>query len=396
MDTKTYTTVVHDFFRSWLKTIATRIFKGDILIPGPYSYPTMLRVGISPSHFIAELLGSTGFISFQKPYKLELIKPLERFPNTALFFNPGFDSPPSENATLHIPDQAQDSSVMNIAFCTEYDEKTFTKKVNFHLAPVKFIPPGVKIPLSMAETANYILFRNVDLIRTDTFRILFRTISTAFVVRKSENASSLSNWLTRIAQDRINFDILGLNIGYNASSESFARELASLSDQNVSEPIIDKFIQTHAHLFAKALGYRRALSQLELQWIDRKADDPKISKPDYLLEREDGFFDILDLKKALLKYKSITTGKKARIRFNAYVSELAAQLIGYKRYFYSSKNRKWANDKYGISVSDPQLIGIVGNYDSFQRENVDLALEQYKDSITIFSYHELINLLRKR
>ena len=164
--------------------------------------------------------------------------------------------------------------------------------------------------------ANYLLFRRVDLIRTDSLRVLFRTISTAFVVRKSEEATNLSSWLIQTAQGYANnkdyFDILGLNIGFDASYEGFARQLASLSDLKVSEPTIDRLIQTHAHLFAKALGYRRALSQIELQWIKREDNDPIISKPDYFLEREDGFFDILDLKKALL-HKPVTTGKKARI-----------------------------------------------------------------------------------
>ena len=396
MDSETFTTVVHEFFESWLKSIALRISKGEIAIPFPYSYPTMLRVGESPSHFIAELLGSTEISPSQKPYKLHLPQKTERFPNTSLFFNPGFDVPADQKTDMQ---SGQDSGFFDITFCTEYDKAAFLKKVNFPVSNVQIMSADPKIPLLIPTTANYLLFRRVDLIRTDSFRVLFRTISTAFVIRKSEEATNLLNWLTqtahRNASRRYAIDILGLNFGFDAPSENFARQLASLSDQDISERTIDRFIQSHTHLFAKALGYRRALSQIELQWIDRKDDDPIVSKPDYLLEREDGFFDILDLKKALLR-KPVTTGKKARIRFNTYVGELTAQISGYERYFHNKENCKWAYNKHDIRVSNPRLIGVVGNYDSFQRDDVDLALEQYKDSITILGYHELISLLRKR
>lgn len=401
MNAATFTKVVHEFFESWFKLVALHISKGEITIYVPYSYPTMLRVGESPSHFIAELVGSTEFSPSHKPYKLHLPKKPERFPNTDSFFNPGFDIHIDQKANPQFAVSSQGSTFSNITFCTEYDKATFLKKVNFPISDAKIKSTFSEKPLSIQANGNYLLFRHIDLIRTDSFRVLFRTISTAFVIRKSEEATSLSNWLTQsasfyVSQKGASFDVLGLNFGFDATSEGFARQLASLSYQNISERTIDRFIQTHDPLFAKALGYRRALPQVELQWVDRIADDPMVSKPDYILERDDGFFDILDLKKALLTYKSVTTGKKARIRFNAYVSDLTAQLSGYKRYFSSQKNLERANDEYGIKVRNPQLIGVVGNYDSFQREKVDLALEQYKDSITILSYHELINLLRKR
>jgi len=180
------------------------------------------------------------------------------------------------------------------------------------------------------------------------------------------------------------------------SAWTFARELTSLTDQNVNERIIDRFIQAHSKHFSNALGYKKALSKVELKWMDGDSTDPKSSSPDYLMQRKDGYFDILDLKTSMLKYNSLTRGGKSRCRFNAYVSELIAQLIGYERYFKRDKNSKWVYDTHGIKIQNPRLIGIVGNYDNFIREDVDLALEQYKDNITILSYADLTNLLRNQ
>jgi len=77
------------------------------------------------------------------------------------------------------------------------------------------------------------------------------------------------------------------------------------------------------------------------------------------------------------------------------VSDLIGQLDTYKRYFEQEKNKEWALKKYGVKIKNPRLIGIVGNYDNFLQDEVDLVLRQYKDDIVIISYSDLINLLRK-
>src|SRR6476659_10009838 len=104
MDATTFTRVVQDFFETWLKSIAVRIDKGEIQIIEPYSYPTMLRVGESPSHFIAELLGETRISASKKAYKLQVPNTPETFPDTAAFFNPGFDSGARKRACLQFLD----------------------------------------------------------------------------------------------------------------------------------------------------------------------------------------------------------------------------------------------------------------------------------------------------
>jgi hypothetical protein len=134
-----------------------------------------------------------------------------------------------------------------------------------------------------------------------------------------------------------------------------------------------------------------------LHWIEKKYENPdEDSKPDYLMERLDGKFDILDLKTGAIRYKSLTKGGKARIRFVDYVDELVAQLVVYKRYFGSLANKEWAYEKYGIQTDNIRLIGIVGNQNNFIQKEVSAALKKYADEIVILSYPDLVALLRKR
>jgi hypothetical protein len=209
------------------------------------------------------------------------------------------------------------------------------------------------------------------------------------------------DWLNALAHKGIHTDvrpdILGLNLGYDASDQSFAVNLLSLTNQATNERVIDRFIADRKRHFAKALGYKDAISQPSLKIIDSNelGPDDEFLQPDYLMEKEDGTYDILDLKKALVS--SVTVGSPKRLRFNAYVNELIAQLHGYKRYFQSDKNREWAKTNLGIQTDQNlRLIGVVGNHNNFFRGTVDIALDQYKKHIVVFSYSDIVDLLKKR
>jgi hypothetical protein len=122
--------------------------------------------------------------------------------------------------------------------------------------------------------------------------------------------------------------------------------------------------------------------------------DDQFLQPDYLLKRADGYCDILDLKKSLIEEKTLVKGKKKRIMFKDYVGSLIGQLNGYKRYFNDPEHIKLAK-KQGIIVNNPKLYGIVGNHNNFVFEDVQLALEPYKDNIVLLGYNSIVDLLKK-
>ncbi len=391
-----FCSTVKKLFEEFLQNINEKIRNGDIKIKADYSFPSYLRIGESPQHWMAELTGATEIVNYNK-YGLEAPNVSEKYGNTSAFFNPGADIEDSMKPVINIK-AAKEIGFVNLCIATSYDHTAFKKFINLKTSSTMLIFPSAEVPITIQSGCKMIHFYNVDLIRTENFKLFFKSIPTAIAVKKNITRNELEQLLNLIVKKLYKSsppNIFGINIGYSYSSEKFARDLLSLTNQPVNETIIDGFIQKHLKFFTKGLGYQRGLSQTELKILEGDFGDKKSLKPDYLMLRNDGFYDILDLKTSALKKKSITIGDTSRMRFNAYVNELISQLVGYERYFKLEKNYEWALKKYDIKIKNPKLIGIVGSFQNFDRSQVDLALEQYKDNIAILSYSDLINLLRK-
>ena len=97
-----------------------------------------------------------------------------------------------------------------------------------------------------------------------------------------------------------------------------------------------------------------------------------------------------------MRGKKTKNGGFVRVRFNDYVSELISQLKDYERYFSYAENHNWSivNKKIRIDPERLKLIGIVGNYNNFDRIQVNKALMAYDKRIAILSYNDLVNLMR--
>ena len=389
--------ILKNIFERFLKNIQKDISSGLIKINKSYNFPTSLRVGESPYHYVAELVGSQHTIDLEK-YNLTILKEYKKFPNTSTFFNPGLKINDNMKSILRIG-TSRIVQLKDLLFTTKYDKKIFEEKINFSLSQTALKMKDVEVPLIILPECRFFIIRNVDIIRTESYRVFFRTFSTALSVCKHISENLLRKWIEWVIKKALinKNDLFGLNLGLNFSDEGFVRQLLSLTDQNVQESTLDSFIQDHIKEFCKALEYKDALSQPRLKWIEKDFDDdPDTITPDYLMQRYDGFYDILDLKTAALHEKSLTTGSRARFKFKDYVQKSIAQLTGYERYFKNHKNHHWIKKKLGVQVNNPRLIGIVGNYDNLKESDKKLALSQYKSNIIILSYADLINLLRKR
>ncbi len=391
-----FCSTVKKFFEESLQNVNEEIRNGNIKIKVDYSFPSYLRIGESPQHWMAELTGASEMINVNN-YGLEAPNVSEKHENTSAFFNPGLDIEDSMKPVSNIV-AVKGVGFVNLCVATNYDYTAFKKFINLETSSTEVRLDSAEVPITIQPDCKTIFFYNVDLIRTENFKLFFKSIPTAIAVKKNITRNELKQFLKQLVNKLFKSrppTIFGINIGYSYSSEKFARDLLSLTNQPINEPIIDGFIQKHLKFFTKGLGYQRGLSQTELKILEGDFGDKECLKPDYLMLRNDGFYDILDLKTSALKKKSITIGDTSRMRFNAYVSELISQLVGYERYFKLEKNYKWVLKKYGIKIRNPKLIGIVGSFQNFDRSQVDLALEQYKDNIAILSYSDLINLLRK-
>jgi hypothetical protein len=385
-----------EWLETWFISVKSRIDSGSISVSGEYSFPGILRIGESSNHYIIELTGASE-ISSSLEYHLQVPNSTEKVVNSAAFLNPGPQIGANAAALLTIT--SHDNAFSHLVLATPFDETVFQRHINVPLSGARINASFEANALIMIADAAYnLIFRDIDLVRSVGPQIFFRRISTALVVRKSTTKKELFEWLNRESQKMLNLtlrpDILGLNLDYSVSKEGFAVQLLSLSHQAVAERTIDSFIQHNQSFFAEALGYEAAFSQRVLKIINSTGLEGVHLQPDYLMIRQDGGCDILDLKKALIP--PVTVGAKNRIRFSAYVTELIGQLEGYRRYFSAPENAQWVRENLGIAVTgNLRLIGVVGNHNNFERDNVDLAIGAYRDDLAIISYSEVVDLLRK-
>jgi hypothetical protein len=158
------------------------------------------------------------------------------------------------------------------------------------------------------------------------------------------------------------------------------------------ETTIGEFLKQHASIMQRALSARRQVYEPYLQWIESNgAQTESAINPDLLLEREDGHFDIYDLKTAALDNTSITKGHRSRRRFIDYVEAGIAQLANYEEYFSFPKNREFAKVHYNVTVDRPRGTLVVGNFDNAHPEEISEACRKLKD-ITLIDYDTLTQL----
>jgi hypothetical protein len=193
-------------------------------------------------------------------------------------------------------------------------------------------------------------------------------------------------------------DLTGIHYIKNESEEDhmLAGQFANLFlVPGLRETTIGDFLEKNPDFLRRAfrtLSCRDVLYQKELKWIEGNPYPEKSIKPDLLFERNDGCFDIGDLKTPLLDKGKITKSDHRRRRFTDDVNEGVAQLANYREYFSFQKNRAYAESKYGIKVSEPKLILIVGSYENVIQNEVNEASRTLPLNCMVIDY-DTLNLM---
>ncbi len=161
---------------------------------------------------------------------------------------------------------------------------------------------------------------------------------------------------------------------------------------HLRETTLGEFINSHPEVVKKAFKTTHFEYEPYLDWLEHDGTvEDKVINPDLLVKREDGFYDIYDLKTAVLTRSSIVKGGRKRRRFIDYVEEGVAQLANYREYFEYPKNRELAKKKYGIEVNEPKLVLIVGNWENTDITEIKEACRRYKD-VNIIDYDTFTHL----
>ena len=158
------------------------------------------------------------------------------------------------------------------------------------------------------------------------------------------------------------------------------------------ETTIGEFIRNHPEIIKEAFGAARFEYEPYLKWMEHDGSVKDLAiNPDLMVQRHDGFYDIYDLKTALLNKLSITKAERRRRRFIDYVEEGVSQLANYREYFTYSKNAEYAKKKYGIEVKNPKLVLVVGSYENSYPEQISQACRKY-NNIEVIDYDTLCQM----
>lgn len=162
---------------------------------------------------------------------------------------------------------------------------------------------------------------------------------------------------------------------------------------SLHETTIGEFLKLHPGIVESAFGSSRVLYEPYMTWEehDGTCEDVAIN-PDLLVQRSDGFYDIYDLKTALMDRAKITKATRKRRRFIDYVEEGIAQLANYREYFSYPKNAALALAKYGVMVKDPKLVLVVGSWENVDTVEVDQACRKYGRQVQVIDYDTVCHM----
>jgi hypothetical protein len=164
-------------------------------------------------------------------------------------------------------------------------------------------------------------------------------------------------------------------------------EFINLPD--ISEPDITKYLEKNPEILQISFGAHNLNPQTDLIW-QYDTDKPNL-KPDFLIEKMDGFCDILEFKLPKLKSKPIV-GTEVRQHPSFEIDSAIAQINEYDYWFAQEVNRRWLEENKGIRVLNPIKHLVIGHSDEFNSE--DRRKLRSTRGISVFTYDEFIELAR--
>jgi len=374
-------------FNSYFMKVNDMDSKGEIHHEGyKILYPTMLILTKCDGYHVAELLGST-----QKISQLKVKKSKEK---SVLSYFYQFDAPALEAESM-VRFEGAGNKVSNILF-TRSDSTDAVKERFPYLGTYKTelqINYGVGAPFSFGPNFESLSIQKCAIVNNYGNIYRCKDVLAAFVFKSNitleKFTKTLNSFLSGEANQYVRF--------VNKENEEIIYIAGQLQNMyffpKLHETTIGEFLKQHPKVVMRAFNSRHVEYEPYFEWIERSEScEDKAINPDLLVQRADGFYDIYDLKKALLTKNSITSGPRKRRQFIHSVSDGIAQLANYEEYFTYSKNAAHAKTKYNIEVNKPKLTLVVGNWDNTHQDEISQALRAYKNNIEIIDYDTFCNM----
>ncbi|MDN7906212.1 hypothetical protein QZM18_19125 [Burkholderia diffusa] len=353
---------------------------------GKIFYPTMLICTKCHGYYVAELFGaSETFESLvvKRHEEESIYRYLNQFKGDSVNSLFGFDAFNNGISNLCMANGAPGEDVEErFPIVNHFDTRVINEKNDG-----SFIEFG--------ENFTSMWLDNCVMLNKDGQLTRCKFVLHAQIVRSSISHQKLSEQLEAEANDANIQGILTVRRGQEHSVAIAGQLQAMYLFPNLRETTVGEFFRAHPQIIKAALGTDEYHYEPYLEWVehDGTCGDTAIN-PDLLVKRADGFFDIYDLKTALLDRSSITKAERKRRRFIDYVNEGIAQLANYREYFSYSGNADLARQKYGVEVKDPKLILVVGSWENVDPVEVNQACRMYA-GVEIIDYDTLCQMFLK-
>lgn len=356
-------------------------------------YPTTLLCTMSPTHFVFELLGVSRQFT-------QLIVKRHKVESTNSYFNQFPITSPDTFLTLNSQWLNWTGGLLSNA--DNKDKITrrfpFLESANWYDCGHQAFNSEADGTISIGADADFVTLRNLILVNSFDTAYRLKHILLAGIFKRTTEIAPFKEYQTNLAND----PIMGIS-GVFISALDHACELHTASQfcsvflsPKLRETTIGAFLNSHPDFITNALGCSKFVYEPYLIWKEGNPNpNEQAINPDLLVEGPNGLYDIYDLKTALLSNPSLTKGQRRRRRFIDVVADGVAQLANYKEYFEYQKNRDYAFERYGIRISRPKLVLIVGNYENFRPHEVEEAKRMLKD-IEIIDYDTLLSLFLAR
>jgi len=377
-----------DIWHSYFSKIHSAISNGVAKLgDGVLLFPNMVLYTETNEHYLAEFFGaSTDYTSLdvRRHKETSTIKYLYQFSDRE-------DSP---KITMDVT-----SGLKNVLLSRRVDYERVKERFGIDVCqmfPTRLVlTKGNGGMLSFADSLQVCSFDNCLLINTYQNIYRIKAILNLTVASKTIHLSQLVREMSTMLSwpVRVTDELYGV---YFCSQDSVQAQTLSGQFANLflipglREPNIGYFLKNNPSFVHNALSCTDFFHEQRLDWINGSSHSgQKYIQPDLLLKLANGHWDICDLKKPLLDKANITKGKPSRRRFIDYVAEGIAQLAAYEDYFKHKINADYAVKKFGITVDNPQLVLVVGNYENTDIYEVKEAARVLKPNYTIIDYDTL-------
>lgn len=161
------------------------------------------------------------------------------------------------------------------------------------------------------------------------------------------------------------------------------------------ESAFQEFFEDNPVVF-RVLGYQRGIpfTKASKRSLPRDENTNLKPEPDFLVERENGTWEIFEIKTPVA-YKLTIDRNEYRKRFSSKVSEFISQVLNYNSYFSQHSNLKAVRKKFDIDIQPDPAIKIVIGWQKHSDQHLiaDLCKQLSKRPEIIF-YDELYKRLR--